>query len=96
MSPMTKEDVPPKWVTRMLRDTAKYRGLFAAIHRRAYPPDGEPAVIKFSQNLLGKQRRVVCKECNNTWMSDFENSFAKPVISPLIFTDSQLRLTTHD
>lgn len=28
--------------------------------------------------------RVVCKECNNGWMSDLESKHAKPVLTPLI------------
>jgi hypothetical protein len=34
--------------------------------------------------------RVVCQECNNTWMSDIEGLHAKPVMTPLIKGDTPL------
>jgi hypothetical protein len=35
-------------------------------------------------NSLDFKASVVCKKCNETWMSDIENRHAKPVLTPLI------------
>lgn len=37
--------------------------------------------------------RVVCAQCNNTWMSRLEEEHAKPVITPLIAGDTALPIT---
>jgi hypothetical protein len=37
--------------------------------------------------------RVVCKKCNNEWMSDIESKYAKPALSPLIRGEVDIAIT---
>jgi hypothetical protein len=49
-------------------------------------------VSQYSSNTLDTKVRVVCKNCNNTWMSKIENEHAKPVMSPLIVGNTQVKI----
>jgi hypothetical protein len=39
---------------------------------------------EFTSNAIDYKARVVCKRCNETWMSDIESQHAKPVLTPLV------------
>jgi len=40
--------------------------------------------IDFETDSMDWKARVVCANCNNTWMSDIERQHAKPALTPLI------------
>jgi hypothetical protein len=46
--------------------------------------DSTGLVKEWKSPGLDLKARVVCKPCNNTWMSDIEDKHAKPVMTPLI------------
>jgi hypothetical protein len=37
--------------------------------------------------------KAVCENCNNTWMSDIESKYAKPVMTPLILGHTGVAVT---
>lgn len=41
-------------------------------------------ISEWTSSDLDWRAKVVCKECNNTWMSDIENRHAKPALTDLI------------
>jgi hypothetical protein len=46
---------------------------------------GEAGELKaFKTNSMDWKARVICKKCNETWMSDIESKHAKPVLTPLV------------
>ena len=46
---------------------------------------GESGTLKeFKADSMNWKAGVVCKNCNETWMSDIENNHAKPVLTPLV------------
>jgi hypothetical protein len=62
------------------------------------------AVIKDSKGLSREWEtdrfdytaRVVCQDCNNTWMSDIESKHAKPVMTPLIEGNQHVPLSGRE
>jgi hypothetical protein len=47
-------------------------------------------------NSLDYRAKVVCRNCNNTWMSDIENGHAKPVMTPLIKGESAVAIGSSE
>src|SRR5260370_38193237 len=39
---------------------------------------------EFQTDSMDYKAKVVCKKCNETWMSDIESKHAKPVLTPLV------------
>lgn len=46
--------------------------------------DEKGQITEWQSKSLDQKARVVCEECNGTWMSDIESQHAKPVMTPLI------------
>jgi len=75
--PITAEDVFPRWLSKYLRRT---------FHHRSF--DQKMITLSGATESERTQRvridaRVVCRECNNDWMSGLENA-VKPVLIQLI------------
>ena len=47
----------------------------------------------FRSLAIDYKARVVCKKCNETWMSDIENDHAKPVLTPLVTGQTNIPIT---
>jgi hypothetical protein len=75
---LTEEHVWPAWVSRLLR--GKY-GLNHFVHVRS--TDDETTGLWESPNL-DLTTRTVCDQCNNVWLSNFENLDIKPLATQLI------------
>jgi len=58
------------------------RGLFPVEKLTSHSKKG--VTREFKSKELDWKARVVCETCNNTWMSDLENNYAQPAITPLI------------
>jgi hypothetical protein len=56
---------------------------------RYYDADGKLA-RSWVKNQLDWTAKVVCEDCNNTWMSRIENDHAKPALSDLIAGNSDV------
>ena len=83
-SPLTKEDVLPKWLVKELSGSHETRFQYGA---GSYRP-GRFAAQDFDherQNVgnLGVVTRGPCQRCNNEWMSQLEQR-AKVVVAPLL------------
>jgi len=50
-------------------------------------------VADWKASHLDWKARVVCRACNNGWMSDLENNHAKPAMTDLILGNKRLTLT---
>jgi hypothetical protein len=51
---------------------------------RAKYGEGGIVIKEFTTNAMDYKAKVVCEQCNNTWMSDIEEQHAKPVLTPLV------------
>ena len=58
---------------------------------RHYGPDGN-VTKEWLGEKLNWTAKVVCEQCNNTWMSDIENIHAKPALSELIAGNSDVAI----
>jgi hypothetical protein len=96
MSPLTLEHFPPKWVTKALLAGKTNRVPFRAKEVRSveryprlfYPgetlPPPELETRFWRQHLMAQASRSVCKDCNNEWLSDFENNYSRPLLLPML------------
>jgi hypothetical protein len=50
-------------------------------------------VRTWMKRKLDQKLPVVCRKCNNGWMSDLENNHAKPAIKDLIVSDKLVKLS---
>lgn len=55
----------------------------------------EGTCLVWTSKSLNLKARVVCKDCNNGWMSDIENRRAKPVISEMMKHSRPFSLSAH-
>src|SRR6266568_2576585 len=86
---MTGEHIWSDWVNRLLGQH-KYITYRKDIYRTNPIPETYSQWITNGFNLRAK---VVCKECNNGWMSDLENTHAKPVITRMVLSQEKLFLS---
>ena len=78
-SPLTKEHVWPKWVSRLLQ------GRYNSDHFQHLRAVGDTTTANWrSPQYLDVTTATVCSGCNNEWLSIFENDQIKPLASPLI------------
>lgn len=89
----SKEDLPPKWIIRLLKKSPKEK-----VPMRTYRYGQAPRQWMTGDSALRVGK--VCKGCNNGWMSRLEND-VKPIFSPMILGTSatltasqQERITT--
>ena len=77
---LTKEHVWADWLKRYIPKTeVSYTSLSATLH----PTHSEFKRKKVGGDLRSRKLRVVCKSCNNGWMSQLQER-AKPLLLPLI------------
>ena len=87
-SPLTKEHVWPRWVSRLLR------GRYNSDHFRQLRAVGDNTTAnRSSPQDLNVTTETVCSGCNNEWLSIFENDQIKPLASPLIIGRDAAALT---
>ncbi len=55
-------------------------------------PSGE-IVHRSVRDTINWKAKVVCKKCNETWMSEIENEHAKPTLTPLITGEVDIPIT---
>jgi len=56
----------------------------AIITHRKLAPDGSAMGEGWTASKINIKAKVVCRDCNNGWMSRLENDFAKPAMADLI------------
>ena len=86
-SPLTKEHVWPKWVSRLLL------GQYNSDHFRHLRAAGDNTTANWRSRYLDVTTKTVCSDCNNKWLSIFENDQIKPLASPLIVGGDAVELT---
>ena len=86
-SPLTKEHVWPKWVSRLLL------GQYNSDHFRHLRAAGDNTTANWRSRHLDVTTKTVCSDCNNKWLSIFENDQIKPLASPLIVGGDAVELT---
>ena len=95
---LTKEHILPRWLQGVL--PKKFAGLSHSVTRLPYP-DGSVLPLHSSYrptrqgDPLVRTLRVVCRTCNNGWMSKLQN-IAKPSLLPLILNADWSGLTIGD
>lgn len=75
---LTKEHVFPQWIWRLYHQKPqpnRYSIVSTATKRRP---------IKRRAATIDMQVRIACRNCNNGWMSRFENDIAKPTLGSYI------------
>lgn len=77
---LTREHVWPDWIVRIFDKHVPRTKWAATLFNR---PDGSTASWK--NDSLTFTTRVVCKQCNEGWMSDVE-TFCKSIVHPLLVT----------
>ena len=86
-NPLTEEHVWPKWVSRLLL------GRYNSDHFRHLRAAGENTTANWRSRYLDVTTATVCSDCNNNWLSIFENKQIKPLASPLIVGGDAVALT---
>lgn len=84
--PLTKEHLWPDWLKSIIGkdDTTHHdRHLFNADFISDNLIVIEPNLIRKNGNSLNRTLKIVCEECNNTWMSKIEDK-AKTILEALI------------
>src|ERR1700734_3268437 len=75
--------------------------IFAQWTRELFPGKKEAFYIggakrrnrRFQAENIEWKARVVCKKCNETWMSDIESVHGKPVLTPFITGEIGIPIT---
>lgn len=75
---MSAEDVLPMWMHPLFNQNGVMR--FQTAQKQWEVPAA----------CIDWRAKVVCEECNNTWMSDIENEHGRPVLTPLIEGDKAI------
>lgn len=86
--PLTEEHVWPKWVSRLLL------GRYQSDHFRHLRAACDNTTANWKSRYLDVTTETVCSECNNEWLSVFENDQIKPLASGLIVGEEPVVLTT--
>jgi hypothetical protein len=87
-SPLTEEHIWPKWVSEILR-RSRYVDHFRHLHTA-----GPSTAANWKARYLDLTIETVCDQCNNRWLSAFENDEVKPMASPMIVGDSRIELSS--
>jgi hypothetical protein len=63
--------------------------------RKRFTARGERGQIisQWDAATLNWKAKVVCAECNNTWMSEIENKHARPIMTRFILGSQEVRIT---
>ncbi len=83
---MTKEHIWPDWLGNMFLKTGKEKHTFGSITEQQFKRLSDDTFER-SGHLTSLKLRVVCADCNNTWMSRVEAK-VKPLLLDLIGTRS--------
>lgn len=87
---LTEEHVWPIWVSKLLR--GKY-GSNHFVHVRS---TGDKTTGLWRSPNLNVTTKTVCDQCNNVWLSRFENEDVKPLARPLIVGSEAVLLRPTD
>ena len=93
---LSLEDIWPKWISRLL--PRKHAVWHAGQFRMFDPPTEQPKVTgrAWKKKRLETTAKVVCKSCNNGWMSGIENNTI-PILKNLILGSTrETTLTAED
>lgn len=86
--PLSVEDIWPRWLSTHLRRSRNVKHFYQQLIRnRGSAEKGRGQRVKL-------EAPIVCRDCNNTWMSEMEN-LVKPLLVPLIANPSK-RQTLSD
>ena len=77
-NPLTEEHVWPKWVSKILF------GQYNSDHFVHVRSEGDNTTGLWKSRYLQVTTDTVCDQCNNVWLSNFENKAVKPLATPLI------------
>jgi hypothetical protein len=81
----------PKWVSKLLR------GNYGSDHFVYICSTGDDTTGLWKSPHLQVITETVCDDCNNVWLSNFENTIIKPLATPLILGDETvIRPIDHD
>jgi hypothetical protein len=83
-NPLTEEHVWPKWVSRLLF------GQYNSNHFIHVRSDGDNTTGLWKAPHLQVTTDSVCDQCNNVWLSNFENHEVKPLATPLIVGEDEI------
>lgn len=87
---LTEEHVWPKWVSALLR------GKYGSVHFVHVRSTGSSTTGLWKSPNLQVTTKTVCDNCNNVWLSNFENQVIKPLVTPLILGDTPVLIKPAD
>jgi hypothetical protein len=88
------EHLWPLWVSDLFHKRPK-PNQYSVVRARANVGDTKWDRGTFRSSRLDQRVNDVCERCNNGWMSDLENRYAKPVLTPMILGSAK-PLTAED
>jgi hypothetical protein len=83
-NPLTEEHVWPKWVSKLLF------GQYNSTHFIHVRSQGDNTTGLWNSRYLQVTTDNVCDQCNNVWLSNFENNEVKPLATPLILGNQEV------
>ena len=86
-NPLSDQHVWPKWVSRLLL------GRYNSDHFRHLRAAGDNTIANWRSRYLDVTTATVCSDCNNKWLSIFENDQIRPLASPSIVGGDAVALT---
>lgn len=84
---LTGEHLFSDWTNRL------YPSKRYAIHQRGETGD---IIRTWKATSIDIKAKVVCNHCNNGWMSDLENNYARPVMTEMIVNGKRCSLQPND
>lgn len=82
---MSREHIWPAWFGRMLLKTGKEKHMFGSVTEQNFDQISDDTFER-AGHLTSIKLRVVCENCNNTWMSVLEAE-VKPLLVDLVNTN---------
>jgi hypothetical protein len=92
---ITGEHCWPAWISELFYKKPK-PDQYRVIRATNFIRTGDKQQKEYSRASFNERVNVVCKTCNEGWMSDLENDHAKPLIAPMILGRRRLPLSVDD
>ena len=87
-STLTREHVIPDWIQEIIPKKPQQAHLFTTVSKAPLAPRTRLKTSRLRQgHPISRKVRVVCKDCNNGWLSTLENEL-KPLIKTLVLGEA--------
>ena len=97
--PITNEHLWSMWVAELFRLSPKGATWNALVRVRTGTRDSSEwrsqPVRRWKSRRIELTMKTVCRRCNNGWLSELENRFCKPVLSPMMMRGAGTTLSVE-